>query len=347
MRFWDECCGEDAFGPELLPAPQREVTHEVTAGLAAVRKAMHAAPIPNYSGADTDDRLVELWLARKAPSTQRKYAEDLSKFADFTEGEPLAAVTLSDLHDFAEFISVLMAPSSQGRVLATIKSLLSFANKVGYLPFNIGAAVELPKVKNTLSERILTEAEVHRIINAPKNTRDRTLLSVLYAGALRREEAVRLKWRDLKDRDDLEAGVGQATLFGKGSKTGIALLPASVYSQVLSLRRVTEKTVEGHKVERYAGENEPVFRSRKTRNSRGGHLEVSQVNRIVSKAATDAGIDRAVSPHWLRHAHASHAHARKTDLALIRDTLRHSSIATTGRYLHARPNDSSALHLGL
>jgi integrase/recombinase XerD len=305
------------------------------------------APMPNLSGAETDGRLVELWLAGKAPSTRRKYAEDLSKFSDFTGGKPLAAVTLSDLHDFAGFISVLMAPSSQGRVLATVKSLLSFANKVGYLPFNVGAAVELPKVKDTLSERILTEAEVHRLMNAPRDARDRALISVLYAGALRREEAVRLKWRDLKDRDDLGAGVGQATLLGKGSKTGVALLPASVYAQVLALRRVTERMADGTKIERNAGEDEPVFRSRKRKNGRDGHLEVSQVNRIVAKAAKEAGIEQPVSPHWLRHAHASHAHARKTDLALIRDTLRHSSIATTGRYLHARPNDSSALHLGL
>ncbi len=309
--------------------------------------ATRPAPMPNFSGAETDGRLVELWLARKAPSTRRKYAEDLAKFSDFTGGKPLAGVTLSDLHDFAEFISVLMAPSSQGRVLATIKSLLSFANRVGYLPFNVGAAVELPKAKDTLSERILTEAEVHRLMNAPKNARDRALLSVLYAGALRREEAVRLKWRDLKDRADLGAGVGQATLFGKGSKTGVALLPASVYSQVLALRTVTQRAADGSRAERLAGEDEPVFRSRKAKNGRDGHLEVSQVNRVVAKAARDAGIGRAVSPHWLRHAHASHAHARKTDLALIRDTLRHSSIATTGRYLHARPNDSSALHLGL
>lgn len=170
---------------------------------------------------------------------------------------------------------------------------------------------------------------------------------MLYAGALRREEAVRLKWRDLKDRDDLGPGVGQATVFGKGSKTGVTLLPASVYRQVLDLRKVAERTKDGTRTERYAGEDEPVFRSRKTNGGRDGHLEVSQINRIVAKAAREAGIARPVSPHWLRHAHASHAHARKTDLALIRDTLRHSSIATTGRYLHARPNDSSALHLGL
>ena len=328
---------------ELLPASARGTPGEAVGGSATGRPA----PKPNFSGAESDARLVELWLARRAPSTRRKYAEDLAKFRDFTEGKPLSAVTLSDLYDFGSFISVLMAPSSQGRVLATIKSLLSFANRVGYLPFNVGAAVELPKVKDTLSERILTEAEAHKIMNAPKNPRDRALLAVLYAGALRREEAVRLEWRDLKDRHDLGEGVGQATLFGKGSKTGVALLPASVYSQVLLLRKVSERAADGTRTERQAGENEPVFRSRKRRNGRGGHLEVSQVNRIVAKAAKDAGIGRPVSPHWLRHAHASHAHARKTDLALIRDTLRHSSIATTGRYLHARPNDSSALHLGL
>jgi integrase len=90
---------------------------------------------------------------------------------------------------------------------------------------------------------------------------------------------------------------------------------------VFGLRKVTEYTSTGEKIERYAGEDEPVFRSRKRNNGRNGHLEVSQVNRIVAKAVRDAGIDRAMSPHSLRH-------------------------ANTGRYLHARPNDSSALHLG-
>lgn len=48
---------------------------------------------------------------------------------------------------------------------------------------------------------------------------------------------------------------------------------------------------------------------------------------------------------WLRHANGSHA--RGADLALTRDTLRHSNIGTTSRYLHARPNDYAGLHLSL
>lgn len=303
--------------------------------------------IPNYSGATNDQTLIKLWLNRRAASTRRKYAEDLEKFFDYTDSRPLAAITLVDLEEFAGFISTLMAPTSQCRVLSTIKSLLSFANKVGYLPFNVGAALELPKSKDTLSERILTEAQVHKILNAPKRKRDRVLLLTLYAGGLRREDVCLLKWRDVKARDELGAGMGQVAIFGKGGKTGSVLLPASVFGELLSLRKVTERGPDGERFERYAGEDEPVFRSQKSRDGNGAHLEVSQINRIVAKAAKSAGIEAKVSPHWLRHAHASHAHSRGTDLALIRDTLRHSSIATTGRYLHSRPMDSSALHLGL
>lgn len=139
----------------------------------------------------------------------------------------------------------------------------------------------------------------------------------------------------------------QIAIFGKGGKTGSVLLPSSVFRELVSLRWVPGRAPDGGSFTRYAGEAEPVFRSQKSRDGNGAHLEVSQVNRIVAKAAKDAGIEASVSPHWLRHAHASHAHSQGTDLALIRDTLRHSSLATTGRYLHSRPMDSSALHLGI
>jgi integrase/recombinase XerD len=48
-----------------------------------------------------------------------------------------------------------------------------------------------------------------------------------------------------------------------------------------------------------------------------------------------------VSPHWLRHEHASHAIERGAPLPLVRDTLGHASISTTGIYAHARQGESS------
>jgi integrase/recombinase XerD len=66
---------------------------------------------------------------------------------------------------------------------------------------------------------------------------------------------------------------------------------------------------------------------------------------MVKRAAAKAGINGAVSPHWLRHAHGSHAIDRGASLPEVQSTLGHGNIATTSGYLHARPNTSSGLHL--
>ena len=66
---------------------------------------------------------------------------------------------------------------------------------------------------------------------------------------------------------------------------------------------------------------------------------------IVKAAAKRAGIKGKVSPHWLRHAHATHALERGAKIHLVAETLGHSSVAITSRYLHARPEDSSSLYL--
>ena len=44
---------------------------------------------------------------------------------------------------------------------------------------------------------------------------------------------------------------------------------------------------------------------------------------------------RRATPHWLRHTHATHALASGAELVVVRDNLRHASIATTSVYLHA------------
>ena len=89
-----------------------------------------------------------------------------------------------------------------------------------------------------------------------------------------------------------------------------------------------------------AGANDPVFASRT-----GAHLTERAVHSIVKRAAHVAGINEAASPHWLRHAHGSHALDRGATLAEVQATLGHANVATTSGYLHARPNTSSGLKL--
>ena len=67
----------------------------------------------------------------------------------------------------------------------------------------------------------------------------------------------------------------------------------------------------------------------------------------MKTAAARAGLSEDVSAHWLRHAHAFHSLDRGAPVHLVQATLGHASVATTGRYLHARPTDSSARYLGI
>ncbi len=273
-----------------------------------------------------DAQLIQLWVHGKSRHTRRYYQADAKAFLNFV-GKPLAQVTLADVQDFADFLETSnLAPSSRGRTLSSVKSLLAFGNRIGMLAVNVGALLKAPAAKNTLAERILSEAEVQKLISLETNLRNQVMLKLLYAGGLRVSELCGLRWRDLQARSEAE---GQINVYGKGGKTRVVLLPVTVWKELVSLREA-------------AGFNDPVFRSQK-----GGHLHPSQVMRIVRAAAHRAGIDANVSPHWLRHAHASHSLDRGAPIHLVQATLGHASIATTGRYLHARPQDSSARYLGL
>jgi len=76
-------------------------------------------------------------------------------------------------------------------------------------------------------------------------------------------------------------------------------------------------------------------------------LSSTQAWRVVKASATRAGLASApaFSPHWLRHAHASHALDRGAPISLVREGLGHASLATTSRYTHARPGDGVGTYL--
>ena len=158
------------------------------------------------------------------------------------------------------------------------------------------------------------------------NRRNQVLLRLLYYAGLRVSEIAGLTWRDLQPRTD----GGQVTVFGKGSKTRVVLLPNTIWRELLRFRQS-------------AALDAPVFPSRRG----GGHLDPSAIERVVQKAARRAGLEGKVSPHWLRHSYATHALERGAPIHLVAATLGHASVATTGRYLHARPTDSSSRYLAV
>lgn len=291
---------------EMVPALQTQiqVTAQVTPG---------------------DASLVDLWLSTKtSPHTRRAYASEVARFLAAVR-KPLAEVTLGDLQHWIHYGMPQLSPASRNRAITAVKSLFTFAHETGYLRLNPAVAVKTLPNRDGLAQRILSEEETRRVIEATHPGRDRVMVRLLYASGIRVAELCGLEWRNLQARKPGQGG--QITVFGKGGKTRSILLPESVWIQLLTLHP--------------DGAAGPVFESPRT----GRSLDASQVRRIVYAAASKAGLNSRISPHWMRHAHASHALDHQAPLHLVQATLGHSSIATTGRYLHARPSDSSALYL--
>lgn len=283
----------------------------------------------------SDEKLIALWLHDKSEKTARAYTRDLGQF--YAEiGKPLCEVTLGDLQRFNNSLFRLKT-ASRARMLATIKSILTFGAKLNMLPTNVGAVYKLPRPEDTLAERIMSEHSVDEILQGEKDVRNHAILVLLYYGGLRVSEICNLKWRNLQERDT----TGQISVFGKGDKTRHILLDTDTWREVWTLRGKARL-------------DDYVFQSRQSRSrkgEKGRRMDESRVGQIVHEAAARVGVaidedfKSNVSPHWFRHSHATHAIEAGAPITLVRDTLGHSSIETTAKYAHVRPNDSSAFIL--
>ncbi|MEO1430276.1 MAG: tyrosine-type recombinase/integrase [Cyanobacteria bacterium J06633_8] len=270
----------------------------------------------------TNTELISLWLHGKSANTVDGYRRYAERFFTSVGNKPLGEVTLMEFQLWE--MSLKCSDNSKRVAVGAIKSLFSFAKELGVISSNLGILVKSPKAKISLAERILTEEEVQNLINHATNLRDKAIIRLLYYAGLRVSELCALKWRDFKPRKD---GGGQITVFGKGDKTRTVLVGKGIWRSVNDLKD-------------YASKNDPVFVSRE-----GGHLHRSMVFLIVKNAAKSAKIEGNVSPHWLRHSHASHSLDRGAPIHLLQKTLGHSSVAITEMYLHAKPTDSSGLYL--
>jgi len=296
----------------------------------------------------TEDKLIELWVRlKKSPHTQRAYRRDIEVFRAFVE-KPLASVTLEDALDFCDNLDELeiinkrsevkpLEDNSKRRIINSVKSLYSFAYTSGIFPANVMAAIKPPTAKSAVSQRILSEATVLKMILLEQDPRNHAILHTLYAAGLRVSELCNLRWRHVIRREE---GVQLDIMSGKGDKQRHVLLGDSSWNVLSAIH-------EG------ASADDFVFQSRQevSRDGyyKGTRLDTTTVFRIVREAAKQAGVPNwfEVSPHWLRHCHGSHAIDRKAPLTVVRDTLGHSNIAVTNEYAKARPDQSSSHYLPL
>jgi integrase/recombinase XerD len=285
------------------------------------------ANIGHYYTAYEDGAVLTMFLAGRKQATRRKYEGDLQRFVLWLEGRSLSAVTLQDLQLWAN--SLTGAPKTVRERISTVRSFFSFAFKLGYLRFNPAELLKLPTVKDGLHERILSEQEWKALRAATCSERDYALVDFLSQSGVRVSELCALQWKDVREGED--GGVLVNIWRQKSEKATVQKYGAG--SRIASLFK---KLREGRKDEDYVFYSYGVPATIKERAGQNtyGRLDSSAVYRIVRAAAKRAGIEKPVSPHWLRHSCATRLASRVKDVAKVAEWLGHSSIASTMRYVH-------------
>ena len=174
--------------------------------------------------------LLRMWLHGRSANTALAYEGDARRFLAFT-GEPLTATTLAQLQAYADSLDDV-APATRARRLASVKSLLNFAAETKVMPLNPGAALRVSKPEAIGAERILSEAEIAKLLGAEIDPRRHALLRLLYVCGLRASEVCSLRWQDLTGS---ERKGGEARVLGKGGKLRRVTIPAGLWRELVAL----------------------------------------------------------------------------------------------------------------
>jgi integrase/recombinase XerD len=277
---------------------------------------------PQYTTVNGDklslDKLLNAWTYGKAIGTIKNYLAIAQKFLSWS-GKDLTSIGLIDLQDYLN--SLDCTSSTKKTKMATIKSLLTFCQKLGITAYNPGVLLKTETAPDQLHSRILTEVDIQLMVRLETNNRNKLILKTLYLLGLRVSELTSIWWLDFSETNH---GV-VLRVVGKGKKERFILVPSELWKELQSL-----KTSGG-----------AVFKSR-----HGDSITPQAVWEVVKKAA--ARVDKNLaSPHWLRHAHASHALDRGAKIHQVRETLGHSSLTTTSRYVKSKIENSSSLVLAI
>ena len=258
------------------------------------------------TNAKTDTEILTLWFDGKAKTTIKTYGYSLKQFFKFAQS-PLNEIRLDILIKFKQHLLRLnYAVATVNNKLMAIKSLLSFAHKIGYIMFNVGLVVKSMKNREDINNKILMNEEIKALIDRAKKPRDAILIKLLANTGLRISELINLQWNDIK--------LGKITVFGKGSKTRFISIKEELLTELLTLKRPY---------------SEYIFST-----NRGSKLARQNVHTMLKQVAKQALITDKISCHWLRHSTASHALNNGASLQQVQQLLGHDSINTTARYLH-------------
>ena len=260
--------------------------------------------------------------------TVSAYTKDIGQFAAFLDSHRRTLLNARK-DDVRGFIQQLFANSVDGRSVArklsALRHLYRFLLLDKRLDRDPTLNIPLPKQWKILPKALARE-EVETMLRdnfSEQNgkhsealaVRNRAMLEVFYAGALRVSEIVSLKIEDVK----LE--MGYVLVRGKGDKERIVPLGRSAQESLAQYLREARPNLT-------AGKSSPLlFIARGAKK-----LTRQRVWQMVGAASSSSG--RHASPHMLRHSCATHMVENGADLRTVQTILGHADISTTQVYTH-------------
>jgi integrase/recombinase XerD len=176
------------------------------------------------------------------------------------------------------------------------------------------------KQSKLATEKIISNEAIRTMIQNASCKRDSLMVKMGYFLGLRMSELINLHHDDFSPTPD---GNYQVKIVGKAGKVRFNHVPDSLYAELCQL-------------------NQKGFIFRSNRNKR---LCRTMAHYIIKKCAQNAGLSEEISPHYLRHCHASHSLNNGASLKAVQQQLGHSSIAITSLYLHDSEASSNYIQL--
>jgi integrase/recombinase XerD len=289
----------------------------------------------------TNDGLLDgfcdaLWLEDGlSRNTLESYRRDLRLFAGWLATDrhkTLLQVQRADLLDYLALkFQRHTRPRSAARLLSSLKRFYRFLMRENRIQVDPTLQVESPKLPRTLP-KILTEEDVDALLGAPDvgtalGLRDKAMLEMLYASGLRVSELVSMKLGQVSQ------DMGVVRVMGKGSRERLVPLGEEALTWIRRYMIDARPEILGGR------QADVLFTT-----SRAAAMTRQGFWYLIRRYADRAIIGKAISPHTLRHAFATHLLNHGADLRVVQMLLGHADISTTQIYTHVARERLKQLH---
>ncbi|KPJ72873.1 MAG: hypothetical protein AMS14_06975 [Planctomycetes bacterium DG_20] len=260
-------------------------------------------------------------LRLRSEHTARSYAQALGRFLEET-GKPVSRITVGDAANYLGSLSGLSA-ASRAHHISAVRSFLKYCQGQGIIPRTPLDALKRPRVALTSMTRYLVQDEAERLLQAAHGVSPQcyAACATLLLTGLRVSELASAQWRHLFRDPGGRLGL---LIVGKGGKERVVKVRDDLFALLCEERkrkRMPTKLDGRDRTPILAG------RGKKPYTTRGLH-------KLVATAAEAAGIDKPVSPHWLRHSFATLAAVGGAPAYQLQADLGHARLETSQRYVH-------------